>query len=107
VLPDKQDEAAFNDVYIVKGDPANDVIRAAPRLRKRIPSSWRTTDGAARRRQDHRLLHAVKSVCVQASRTSWPVRDPKYRPHMQVVPMKSSRPPTSDCGCAAPRSFMA
>ena len=26
VLPDKQDEAAFNDVYIVKGDPANEVI---------------------------------------------------------------------------------
>ena len=25
-LPDKQDEAAFNDVYIVKGDPSNDVI---------------------------------------------------------------------------------
>jgi voltage-gated potassium channel len=26
VLPDKLDEAAFNDVYIVKGDPANEVI---------------------------------------------------------------------------------
>ena len=26
VLPDKQDEAAFNDVYIVKGEPANEVI---------------------------------------------------------------------------------
>ena len=26
VLPDTQDEAAFNDVYIVKGDPANEVI---------------------------------------------------------------------------------
>ena len=26
VLPDKQDEAAFNDVYIVKGDPTNEVI---------------------------------------------------------------------------------
>jgi len=25
-LPDKQDEPAFNDVYIVKGDPTNDVI---------------------------------------------------------------------------------
>jgi voltage-gated potassium channel len=25
-LPDKQDEAAFSDVYIVKGDPANEVI---------------------------------------------------------------------------------
>jgi voltage-gated potassium channel len=23
VLPDKQDEVAFNDVYIVKGDPAS------------------------------------------------------------------------------------
>jgi Trk K+ transport system NAD-binding subunit len=25
-LPDKQDDAAFNDVYIVKGDPTNEVI---------------------------------------------------------------------------------
>ena len=25
-LPDKQDEPAFNDVYIVKGDPTNEVI---------------------------------------------------------------------------------
>jgi len=25
-LPDKQDEAAFNDVYIVKGDPTNEVV---------------------------------------------------------------------------------
>ncbi len=25
-LPDKQDEAAFNDVYIVKGDPTNEII---------------------------------------------------------------------------------
>ena len=25
-MPDKQDEAAFNDVYIVKGDPSNEVI---------------------------------------------------------------------------------
>jgi voltage-gated potassium channel len=26
VLPDKLDEAAFGDVFIVKGDPANEVI---------------------------------------------------------------------------------
>ena len=31
-LPDKQDEAAFNDVYIVKGDPANEVILRRARV---------------------------------------------------------------------------
>ncbi len=33
-LPDKQDEAAFNDVYIVKGDPANEVILRRARVAK-------------------------------------------------------------------------
>lgn len=31
-LPDKQDDAAFNDVYIVKGDPSNDVILRRARV---------------------------------------------------------------------------
>ena len=31
-LPDKQDEAAFNDVYIVKGDPTNEVILRRARV---------------------------------------------------------------------------
>src|SRR4029079_1571004 len=32
VLPDKQDDAAFNDVYIVKGEPANEVILRRARV---------------------------------------------------------------------------
>jgi Trk K+ transport system NAD-binding subunit len=31
-LPDKQDEPAFNDVYIVKGDPTNEVILRRARV---------------------------------------------------------------------------
>ncbi len=31
-LPDKQDDAAFNDVYIVKGDPSNEVILRRARV---------------------------------------------------------------------------
>ena len=31
-LPDKQDDAAFNDVYIVKGDPTNEVILRRARV---------------------------------------------------------------------------
>ena len=31
-LPDKQDEPAFNDVYIVKGDPSNEVILRRARV---------------------------------------------------------------------------
>jgi voltage-gated potassium channel len=33
-LPDKQDESAFNDVYIVKGDPANEIILRRARVSK-------------------------------------------------------------------------
>ena len=33
-LPDKQDEAAFNDVYIVKGDPTNEVVLRRARVPK-------------------------------------------------------------------------
>ncbi len=33
-LPDKQDEAAFHDVYIVKGDPANEVVLRRARVAK-------------------------------------------------------------------------
>ncbi|WP_435016763.1 potassium channel family protein [Tundrisphaera sp. TA3] len=33
-LPDKQDDAAFNDVYIVKGDPTNEVILRRARVPK-------------------------------------------------------------------------
>ena len=43
-LPDKQDEAAFNDVYIVKGDPSNEVSSTGPKCRRRTRSwSWATT----------------------------------------------------------------
>ncbi len=31
-LPDKQDDAAFNDVYIVRGDPTNDVVLRRARV---------------------------------------------------------------------------
>jgi voltage-gated potassium channel len=33
-LPDKQDEPAFNDVYIVKGDPSNEVILSRATVNK-------------------------------------------------------------------------
>jgi Trk K+ transport system NAD-binding subunit len=35
ILPDKQDDQAFNDVYIVKGDPTNEVVLR----RARVPSA--------------------------------------------------------------------
>ncbi len=58
-LPDKQDDAAFNDVYIVKGDPTNEVIlrraRVAQRPLRRRP--LRRPRGEPRRRQDHPHVH--------------------------------------------------
>ena len=58
-LPDKQDEPAFNDVYIVKGDPTNEVILH----RATVPKAYsvivlsRLPRGEARRRQVDPDLH--------------------------------------------------
>ena len=38
-LPDKQDEPAFNDVYIVKGDPTSESSSTGPRSPRRTRSS--------------------------------------------------------------------
>ena len=58
-LPDKQDEPAFNDVYIVKGDPTNEVIlhraTVVQGVLGRRPE--RRPRGEARRRQVDPDLH--------------------------------------------------
>ena len=59
VLPDKQDDAAFNDVYIVKGDPANEVILRRAKVAQAHSVVILSDDrqDAARRRKNHRVLH--------------------------------------------------
>ena len=58
-LPDKQDDPAFNDVYIVKGDPTNEVILRRAKVPQAHSVVILTDDraGQARRRQVDPHLH--------------------------------------------------
>jgi len=86
-LPDKQDDAAFNDVYIVKGDPANEVIlrRAkVPQAHSVVILSDETQDQHA----DGKTIVcciAVKNACVGERQPNIVAecQDPKYRSHMR------------------------
>jgi voltage-gated potassium channel len=87
VLPDKLDEAAFNDVYIVKGDPANEVILR----RARVPQAHSVvilSDDRQDRHTDGKTVVcciAVKNVCTQERQPNIVVecQDPSYRAHMR------------------------
>jgi voltage-gated potassium channel len=64
-LPDKQDDAAFNDVYIVKGDPSNEVILR----RARVPRAHSVVVLADDRQGEHAdgktilTCIAIRNVC--------------------------------------------
>jgi voltage-gated potassium channel len=87
VLPEKQDEGAFNDVYIVKGDPANEVI-----LRRAKVADAHSVVILADDRQDKHAdgktivcCIAIKNVCGQERQPNIVAecQDPKYRQHMR------------------------
>ena len=87
VLPDKQDEAAFNDVYIVKGDPTNEVILR----RARVPKAHSVVILSDDRQDQHAdgktivCCIAIKNVCVEERQPNIVAecQDPKYLPHMR------------------------
>jgi len=87
VLPDKQDEAAFNDVYIVKGDPANEVILR----RAKVAQAHSVVILADDRQGEHAdgktivCCIAVKSVCTLERQPNIVAEcaDPKFRQHMR------------------------
>ena len=64
-LPDKQDDAAFNDVYIVKGDPSNEVILR----RARVPRAHSVVVLADDRQGEHAdgktilTCIAIRNIC--------------------------------------------
>ena len=64
-LPDKQDDPAFNDVYIVKGDPSNEVILR----RARVPRAYSVVVLADDRQGEHAdgktilTCIAIRNVC--------------------------------------------
>lgn len=86
-LPDKQDDPAFSDVYIVKGDPANEVILR----RAKVAQAHSVVILADDRQGDHAdgksivCCIAVKNVCRGETQPNIVVecRDPKYRHHMR------------------------
>jgi voltage-gated potassium channel len=87
VLPEKQDEAAFNDVYIVKGDPANEVILRRAKVAQ-AHSVVILSDDRQNQHADGKTIVcciAVKNVCVQERQPNIVAecQDPKYRPHMR------------------------
>jgi voltage-gated potassium channel len=87
VLPDKQDEAAFNDVYIVKGEPANEVILRRAKVAQAY-SVVILADDRQERHADGKTIVcciAVKSVCVRERQPNIVAecQDPKYRAHMR------------------------
>ena len=74
VLPEKQDEGAFNNVYIVKGDPANEVILR--RAKVDAHSVVILSDDRQDQHADGKTIVcciAIKNVCAQErSQTSSP-----------------------------------
>src|SRR5207344_2536356 len=87
VLPDKQDEAAFNDVYIVKGDPASEVVLRRAKVTQ-AHSVAILSDHREHQHADGKTIVcciAIKNVCVQERQPNIVVecQDPKYRSHMR------------------------
>jgi len=87
VLPDKQDDAAFNDVYIVKGDPANDVILRRAKVAQAHSVVILSDDRQGEHADGKTIVCciAVKGVCTQERQPNIVAEchDPKYRPHMR------------------------
>jgi voltage-gated potassium channel len=85
-LPDKQDDAAFNDVYIVKGDPSNEVILR----RARIPRAHSVVVLADDRQGEHAdgktilICIAIRNICKGDKQPNVAVecRNVNYRHHL-------------------------
>ena len=86
-LPDKQDDPAFHDVYIVKGDPANEIILR----RAKVAQAHSVVVLADDRQGPHAdgktivCCIAIKNVCTSKDQPNVVVecRDPKYRAHLR------------------------
>jgi voltage-gated potassium channel len=86
-LPDKQDEPAFNDVYIVKGDPANEVILR----RARVNKAYSVVILADERQGEHAdgktilTCIALRNICGRAEKATniaVELKNPNNRHHM-------------------------
>ena len=86
-LPDKQDDPAFNDVYIVKGDPANEVVLRRAKVAQAHSVVILSDDRQGQHADGKTIVCciAVKNICQGDNQPNIVVecRDPKYRPHMR------------------------
>jgi voltage-gated potassium channel len=86
-LPDKSDDPAFDDVYIVKGDPASEVILR----RAKVPQAYSVVILADERQGQHAdgktivCCIAVKNLCRGDIQPNLVVEclNPKFRSHMR------------------------
>jgi len=87
LLPDKQDDAAFNDVYIVKGEAANEVILRRARVAQAHSVVILSDDRQHQHADGNTIVCciAVKNVCVKERQPNIVAecQDPKYRSHMR------------------------
>jgi voltage-gated potassium channel len=85
-LPDKQDEAAFNDVYIVKGDPANEVVLKRAKVQRAYSVVILADEREGKHADGKSILTciALRGICREAERPNIAVecRDPANRKHL-------------------------
>lgn len=86
-LPDKQDDPAFTDVYILKGDPVNEVILK----RAKVPAAHSVVIFSDPREGEHAdgksilICIAVRNVCRKDRQPNVlaECKLPRFRPHMR------------------------
>ncbi len=85
-LPDKQDESAFSEVYIVKGDPNNDVILRRAKVQQAYSVVVLSDDREGKHADGKTILTciAVRAICKGAHQPNIAVecRNPANRNHL-------------------------
>ena len=86
-LPDKGDEAAFSDVYIVKGDPTNEVILRRAKVPKAHSVVVLTDDREGKHADGKSILTciAIRNICKGEKQPNISVecRNPSNRHHLK------------------------
>ena len=86
-LPDKQDEAAFSDVYIVKGDPTSEVVLRRAKVPKAYSVVILTDDREGKRADGKSILTciAIRNICrgYKQPNIAAECRNPSNRHHLE------------------------
>ena len=103
-LPDKQDDPAFNDVYIVKGDPTNEVVLRRARVPRAHSVVVLTDDRQGEHADGKSILTCIairehlpgRQPAEHRGRVPQPEQPPP--PASRPGPTRSSRPTSWACG---------